>query len=288
MTKKLFLGAFLAINTFSFGQTTLLSENFNDITTLWTSGWSQTNQSTAVGLIPAYIQGVPGNFVAYSSPDDSYIGGHYNNEANNGTISNWLVTPVLSLNNGDVVSFYTRTAGGYADNLELRLSTAGASTVMPSGGPSGLGSFTNLVLTVNTTFPTVSGYPTTWTQYSYTVSGLSGATDCKVGFRYYVPNGGPNGANSNFIGIDNFLVTSTLSSDSFFKNNFALYPNPVSDMLNVQSNLIIEEISVLDINGRKVKNSVSNSISVSNLESGVYLIEVKSKEGIGTSKFVKN
>ena len=47
-----------------------------------------------------------------------------------------------------------------------------------------------------------SGYPSVWTQYSVTLSGISGTPTGRLAFRYFVENGGPAGANSDYIGID--------------------------------------------------------------------------------------
>src|SRR6478752_7212289 len=44
--------------------------------------------------------------------------------------------------------------------------------------------------------------PATWTVYSATVTGLSGATVGRLGFRYHVTSAGPAGANSDYIGLD--------------------------------------------------------------------------------------
>ena len=113
-----------------------------------------------------------------------------------------------------------------------------------------------------------------------------------IGFRYFVTNGGPTGANSNIIGLDTFSVDRPLSSDSFFKNNFSFYPNPVNNVLNisVKNEMTINNLSITDLNGRVVSSSSSviNSIDVSDLSSGVYLISIETNEGKGTAKFVKN
>ena len=50
-------------------------------------------------------------------------------------------------------------------------------------------------------------YPTAWTQYTITISGLAAPTSGRIAFRYFVTNGGPSGANSDYIGIDNFVWT---------------------------------------------------------------------------------
>lgn len=130
------------------------------------------------------------------------------------TISNWLITPDITVQNGDIVTFYSRkgTDGttDYPDRLELRMSSG--ATVLPSGGSAGVGSFTTVCLTINPALAAGFVYPKTWTQYSYTVSGLSGLTPVKFAFRYYVTNGGPSGANSDIIGIDTFSVNSCTCS----------------------------------------------------------------------------
>ena len=67
-----------------------------------------------------------------------------------GTISNWLITPTLSLRNGDTFSFFTRTTPGSAfpDRLELRLSLAGSSTNVGTT-PTSVGNFSTLLLSIS-------------------------------------------------------------------------------------------------------------------------------------------
>ncbi|WP_313807592.1 T9SS-dependent choice-of-anchor J family protein [Flavobacterium sp.] len=277
----------------------LMTENFDvlgDPVTL-PAGWTVTNQSNPVGTIGWFRGGGGTTFAGYNGGQTGYIGANYNNTAGTGVISNWLMSPVLTLENGDVISFYTRTATGstWADNLELRLSTNGAGSVNPSG-TTGVGDYTTLGVTVNTIFPTASGYPQVWTQYSYTVSGLAGATSCRVAFRYTVPtSAGPSGSNSNFIGIDAFSVDRTLSSEDFFMKNFALYPNPARNVLNVVSisNSMIQSVQVLDLNGRVVKNASVSGITdfhmnVADLNTGMYFVKIVTDEGNATSKFMKD
>lgn len=119
-----------------------------------------------------------------------------------GTISNWLISPTLSLTNGDTFSFFTTTTPGsaYPDRLELRLSIAGTSTNVGTTATS-VGDFTTVLLTINSALA-VGGYPENWTQYTVTLSGLTAPTTGRFAFRYFVTSGGPTGANSNIIGVD--------------------------------------------------------------------------------------
>ena len=294
-----FLG--ISQNQFSFG--------FDGTTAAMISaGWQQTNQSSPAGAstwsnasftlpLTAAIFG-SGNTttlpMGQAGGNNSFALANFNSTTGAGTISNWLITPDITVQNGDIVTFYSRkgTDGttDYPDRLELRMSSG--ATVLPSGGSAGVGSFTTVCLTINPALAACFVYPKTWTQYSYTVSGLSGLTPVKFAFRYYVTNGGPSGANSDIIGIDTFSVDRVLSTDSFFKNNFSIYPNPVNDMVNISSlnDSEITKVSITDINGRVVKevNSNVSNISVGDLNAGIYFLKVTTSEGVGTSKFVKN
>lgn len=183
------------------------SEDFADITNL--SGWYSQNNSDPLGST-SWFQGNDAVFSAHAGAPTAYIGANFNNTSGTGTISNWLLTPELSLTNGDTFSFWTRTVSGspWPDRLQVRLSTAGASTDVGTGAED-VGDFTTLLLDINPTL-TGGGYPEVWTQYTVTVSGLSGATSGRFAFRYYVTDGGPTGANSNYIGIDTVEYVSNM------------------------------------------------------------------------------
>jgi Secretion system C-terminal sorting domain len=214
------------------------------------------------------------------------------------TLSNWLISPIVVVNNGDVVTFYTRIGknttannASYADRLQLRMSTNGALTTDPSTGPTDVADYTAVLVDVNPTL-NLTAYPSTWTQYTYTVTGLTGPTEVKFAFRYFVTDGGPNGNNSDIIGIDTFSVDTPLSTDSFFKSNFAVYPNPVNNVLTISnlSNIAINASQITDINGRTVKTvkGMTNEINVSDLNAGVYFLKITTDQGTGTTKIIKN
>lgn len=187
------------------------TEDFNDITTLAGNGWSMQNNSTPVGSIANWFQGssisAGGPFDAYNGAANAYIAANYNFVAGANTISGWLITPNRTIKNGDVLTFYTRKASpdSYADRLQVRMSTNGASTNVGTSSTS-LGDFTTLLMEINPT-QVLGVYPTTWTQYTITVSGLPAPTSGRFAFRYFVTNGGPSGANSDYIGIDNVVYT---------------------------------------------------------------------------------
>lgn len=85
---------------------------------------------------------------------------------------------------------------------------------------------------------------------------------------------------------------STLSLDNAIAvNDLKLYPNPVDTILNIDvaQNNVINAITIMDLNGRIVINSKQDSsIDVTNLQSGLYIINIDSANGVVTKKFIKN
>lgn len=295
--KRLLLTFSLAL-TFAAAQAQfILVENFDVVPPV---GWTRINQSNPAGP-SQWGQGVITQFDAgaFNGAPNSFAMVNSASAIGNGTISNWLITPTTTLQNGDIIRFFSRVGlpvgqatVTYPDRLEMRISTDGGASVDPSGETS-VGSYTTLALTINEGL-TTTGYPTSWSLYDYTVSGLSGPTDCRIAFRYFVTNGGTQGTNSNIIGMDLFSIERVLETNAFFKSNFAIFPNPVNDTLTVKNTngISINEIDITDMNGRIVKqfkgNNNSNPINVSDLNSGVYFLKITSDKGTGTTKIVKN
>lgn len=211
--KKLLLLLLLSAGTVTNAQT-LFEQNFDTPPTPFAlpTGWNALNLSSPIGTL-SWFGGNPANFPAFNGPTNGYILVNYQSGSGVSTLNNWLFTPPVTVQNGDKISFYTRTFTGspYPDRIELRQSVQGASSTNPSG-LTNVGSYSTLCLTVNSSLA-AGGYPETWTKYTYTVSGLTGQVSSRFALRYTVTDGGPNGNNSNGIGIDAFQVKRPLAND---------------------------------------------------------------------------
>ena len=84
----------------------------------------------------------------------------------------------------------------------------------------------------------------------------------------------------------NILGVNDLSADKF-----SVYPNPVTDMLNVKSAASVDNITVYDLLGKVVlqenPGKISPAINMSNLASGVYLVKVTIGNASKTVKVIK-
>lgn len=158
--------------------------------------WHARNNSLPLGGTGWFDN--PAVFAAHSGTE--LANANFNNTTGTNTIDNYMMSPMRTFNNGDLISFWTRTIVNpfFPDRLILKLSTAGASTLPAS--------FSTTLLTVNPTLST-TGYPSVWTQFGVTLSGLGGPSSGRFAFNYNVTNGGPSGANSDFIGIDTVTYT---------------------------------------------------------------------------------
>lgn len=92
-----------------------------------------------------------------------------------------------------------------------------------------------------------------------------------------------------------YKFTSNLGTAKFNENSFTAYPNPVNDVVTItnKDNATFNAISITDINGRTVKSVKADNVSelqvnVSELNSGIYFLNISSENGKAVKKFIKN
>jgi len=81
-----------------------------------------------------------------------------------------------------------------------------------------------------------------------------------------------------------------LSISDIIEEQLKIYPNPVSNILSIDSEIIpINKVEIYSVLGKKVKevNSDFNSIRTNNLSNGVYIFKIYSENGIATKKLIK-
>lgn len=194
------------------------SQNFENMSSLTTQGWVLKNLSDMAGNTPAQGWSIQpetsngakpyeGNGLFY----DSYLAG----TDLNGNISDWLISPKLFLQNGDKISFYTLSHGSvgygsngsYGDRLQLRLNTFNTSDSIGTKSTD-VGHFTMPLLDINPLYKVTSpgDYPSVWTKYEATVTGLNQPDSGRFAIRYFVELNG--GANGDELAIDKLQFTS--------------------------------------------------------------------------------
>jgi hypothetical protein len=265
--------------------------------TYLSTGWDTLNLSGPTpGIVRAWFSS--NQFTTPPPPKEGllYYGANYKAEGNNGTISTWLFAPLRTLNNGDIFQFYTFTlgTGTYPDRMEIRMSTNGPS--MNAGTtPTSVGDFTTLLGVINPSL-TSTGYPTAWTKYTYTLSGLpGGGLSGRFAFRYFVTNSGLNGVNGDAIGLDSVYyqpnITSGINAPGQF-SDLHIFPNPSSG--NVKLHFAVpsadREVIIQDVNGSVLHqenvNTLENSLDLSAFAKGIYFINIREENSVRVQKLI--
>lgn len=165
----------------------LLSEDFEDVSSLPAEGWIFENASTPPGIAPGWVQGNPAVFPAQRFPmeaADAYIASSFESAAPGGTLDNRLFTPQFSLENGAVATFYLRGADD-----------AGFSDIVVYGYTDGAADPDAFIKSMTVTAP-VDG----WTMFTLTIDPMA-ATMARLGF---IHTGAE--ASSNYVGLDTLRV----------------------------------------------------------------------------------
>lgn len=82
-------------------------------------------------------------------------------------------------------------------------------------------------------------------------------------------------------------ITASLSTNKYNTIEANVYPNPTSDILNIQTAETITNVMAYNISGQIVLQSNTQTLNVSALKAGVYILKVETVKGSATLKFVK-
>lgn len=94
------------------------------------------------------------------------------------------------------------------------------------------------------------------------------------------------GSGSGYVQV--YDLTSILSSDSFVLENFNVYPNPTTDILNIEldKSLTLEKVIIYNTNGQLVKETSEKTIDLSQFAKGIYNVQVLTNQGKATKKII--
>ena len=83
----------------------------------------------------------------------------------------------------------------------------------------------------------------------------------------------------------------TLGTEDFEALNVRLYPNPATDVLNIESAMTIEKVSVYNLLGQEVISQTPKSglvtLDVASLQVGVYVVKTSINGNVSSTRFIK-
>ncbi|MCG2611581.1 T9SS type A sorting domain-containing protein [Flavobacterium sp. SM15] len=298
--KKLLLSLGLFATLSASAQVTIFEDNFDSYTDFaitgvggWTmvdvdlrptygfSGASFTNEGVAMAFIvfnstatnPPLTPGAEGDWTANSGAKAMACFAAVPQAPINGN-DDWVITPQIQLGaSGNMLSFWAKSCDAtYPDEkFNVWVSTTDTNPA----------SFTQVMATETTMAGPFVEYTLDLDAYQgqNIYIGIHCISEDQFGFMF-----------------DDFKVTrDALSTSDFVSSKLAVYPNPANNVVSIsnQSNVQINKVSVTDVNGRVVKtmnfDSVADArVNVSDLNTGVYFLNIDTNEGTATKKIVKN
>lgn len=255
-------------------QTVIFSEDFesvpNDgsIPSNWTLIDADGDGENWYSLIGYENDGMPGNNGSSGFlTSASWVGGTIL------TPNNWVITPQINLGNGSMVKYYVcaQDASYPDDHYGIFISTTGTNPA-------------NFTLLFEETL-TASRAQGVWFERNIDLSSYDNQ-QVYIAWRHY------NCSDAFRMNLDDISVsTGNVGISETATVDVTIYPNPVSDVLNVKSPESIDHLELYDALGRMVISteniSGNGSIDISNLESGVYILRVRTADKVGEYKVVK-
>lgn len=93
---------------------------------------------------------------------------------------------------------------------------------------------------------------------------------------------------SNVFGTISIEVTEEVGLTDLNINDMTIFPNPVNDVLTINSDQVIQEFKIFTVAGALVQSGTGTKIIVDQLEAGIYILNVSTEQGMIQKRFMKN
>lgn len=121
----------------------------------------------------------------------------------------------------------------------------------------------------------------TW-PFHYTPTATTGLTQLG-GVNFY--SAAPPNLSTGTYYIDNFKLRMDDVAVQENVNTFTIYPNPVTSVLNIKGNDILQ-VEIFNLVGQKIYSGTETSINVESYISGTYFVKVSTQKGVFTKKAI--
>ena len=183
-------------------------------------------------------------------------------------VDEWAISPAITLPadaSGFGFGWYVHMTEyqGIQNSYEVRISTTNNNTA----------AFTTVLFSEN-------GATNDYVSRGLSLANYAGQT-IYLAFHNISPMGG------DALFIDDVRIGTGVGINDVNDINVAVYPNPVSEVLNIEGEGI-QQIELMDVNGRTVMTSGATSqLNLSGMAAGLYMVRVITNEGVHTQKIVK-
>ena len=202
----------------------------------------------------------------------------WDGSSNNAT-EQWAITPSLNASGISSISvtFDNKQRHAPYQDLEVYVST----------------DFTDSLNFATATWTPVTGFTLdsddsdqVWEEATVGTASITGTSGTYIAFKFV----STDAAGGNWT-IDNISVNAPVTSVNGVTFSTKLYPNPVSNMLNISSEENISSVELLNVIGQRIStqdvNAKTTKINTENLVKGVYFVKVNTDNGSAITKIVK-
>lgn len=255
----------LTFTVFTFSQTTLLEEDFSSgLPVTWSTIDADGHTPGVSEFTDAWI-GYSNAFDTCAASTSYYVDS--NGDEDSVAASDYLITPKITLLNGNTLRWDAKSLdGSYPDGYEVLIST------------------TDNLESSFTVIKTISSESQYWTSYSVNLMSVGTGysnQDVYIAFRNTTTAG-------YVLQLDNISVIGDdpagLTEDEI---DLSIYPNPMQNVVTITATNF-EKASFYNAAGQLVLESSLNQIDVSTLPKGIYIVQVKTEDGIRQKKLIKS
>lgn len=184
--------------------------------------------------------------------------------------NDWLISPQITLaSSGNTVSFWAKScdADYGLEKFRVYVSTTGTAVA-------NFTAISNVITTPD---------DITWYQYTYNL-------DAYAGQNVYIAIQCTSADQFGFAVDDFKVVGNVLAVSDVDKKAVSIYPNPTTEVLNLNVNAKVNSADIYDLSGKLVRNvtvSSDNKVNVKDLRNGTYVLKVNTEAGSTSHKFIK-
>lgn len=267
MKKGILLFALSALANYNYAQTTVFSEDFQSGLSNWTIQIEDTFHvdTTVYQYAPGWI------IVADPIGSTDSVAAATSFFRTPGKANRWLISPPIAVGSfGNIISWNARSFDpSYPDGYR----------VLVSNTTNDISAFTDTITLIQEEYED-------WTTRSVNLSD-SGYVDQTIYVAFILDS---YDMYKLYLDDITMVIEDPVGLNEELALEWALYPNPTEDILNIQSESDLKDYRIVTMNGQIVGSGIfeDKSISVSDLQSGTYFLEVRTQENaVYRKRFVK-